>query len=178
MLGHTARLALEALDHIHARGLVAALADPSVARFIGGPDVTTVDAMHARITDLRAAPPPGVQWWNFAVRRRDDGEIIGRIEATLHDEWVEIAYLIGPAFQRRGYASEATTWLLAELAAAGVREAWATIHPDNVASRGVLFRLGFTPCAQWSTPLQSYDPGDHVFVRALAPTVPPCTSGA
>jgi RimJ/RimL family protein N-acetyltransferase len=171
LLGHTDRLLLEPFGHGHAEGMVAALADPSVARFIGGPDVTTVEALHARLDHLHAGPPPGrdERWLYFTVRRREDGAIIGRVEATRHPDWAEIAYLIGPAYQRRGYACEATAWLLAQLTAAGVREAWATIHPDNVASRGVLARLGFALRTQWSRPLGSYDPGDDVFMRPLAP---------
>lgn len=168
LAGHTERLALEPLDHDHADGLVAALRDPSVARFLGGPDVTTIEALHARIDGLHAGPRPGEVWWSFAVRRRADGVIVGRIEATSYGAWAEVAYLIGPAYQRRGFATEATGWLLAQLAAAGVREAWATIHPDNAGSRGVLARLGFTACAEWSRPLGSYDPGDEVFVRRLS----------
>jgi RimJ/RimL family protein N-acetyltransferase len=139
LIGRTDRLVLEPLSHRHAAGLVAALGHPEVHRYLGAPDVTTVEALHARI-DRVARAPAGESWINFAILRADDGAIVGRLEATSYGDWAEIAYLVGPAYQRRGYAVEATRWLIAQLASAGVREVWAAVHPDNAASCAVLAR--------------------------------------
>lgn len=166
--GRTARLVLEPLAHAHAEPLVAALGHASVSAYLGLPDVTTAAALHARIDRLaRGARRPGERWFNFAVRRADDGVVVGRIEATIYDAaWCELAYLIGPAYERRGYAREAVGWLLAGLDAAGIVEQWAAVHPANARSIAVVAALGFearaTPPAR---PLGSYDPGDMVFRR-------------
>lgn len=173
--GRTARLALEPLAHAHAEPLVAALGHASVSAYLGAPDVTTAAALHARIDRLARGPArAGERWFNFAIRRREDGVVIGRLEATTYDAgdagdagaWCELAYLIGPAFERRGYAREAVGWLLAGLDAAGVVEQWAAVHPANARSIAVVAALGFaaraTPPAR---PLGSYDPGDAVFSR-------------
>jgi RimJ/RimL family protein N-acetyltransferase len=168
LFGRTDRLVLEPLSHRHAVGLVAALGHPEVHRYLSAPDVTTVEALHARIDHLGCAPA-GEVWINFAIRRADDAAIVGRLEATSYGDWAEIAYLVGPAYQRRGYAAEATRWLIAQLAAAGVREVWAAVHPANVASRAVLARCGFERRAAMLRALGSHDAGDAVFVRIDEP---------
>ena len=161
--GRTERLALEPLGHEHADGLVAALDHPSVGAFLGGPDVTTVEALHARIDWLRDAALPGEQFLNFAIRRLADGAILGRLEATVHPTWAELAYLVGPAYQRQGYAREATRWLLSALFATGATELWAAVHPANTASLRLLAALAFSPRASTPHTLGSYDPGDLLF---------------
>jgi hypothetical protein len=70
----TARLLIEPLITTHAEELVAALDHPAVGEYIGGPDVTTVEAMVERIARLSAGPGPDWPdevWWNFVVRRAD-----------------------------------------------------------------------------------------------------------
>ena len=151
----------------HAAGLHAALDHPDVHRFLPAPDVTTVDALRARIERLTADPSPapaGERWWNFAVRLRADRTVIGRLEATTYGDWGEIAYVLGPTWWRQGLASEATMWLVRHLADHGVVELWAAVHPANTASQRLLARLGFhrVPAAR---PLASFDPGDDTFVR-------------
>jgi RimJ/RimL family protein N-acetyltransferase len=167
----TRRLSIEPLARRHAAGLVAALDDPRVGVHIGGPDVTTVAAMRRRIARLRAGPPPeraAERWWNFALRRQSDRAIIGRLEATTHGDWGEIAYVLGPAWWGQGYATEAATWLLEHMARHDVVELWAAIHPGNLASIRLVGRLGFAPAPGPARDVGSYDPGDLVFVRGGA----------
>ena len=166
----TSRLRIEPLAAGHADTLFAALDHRDVHRFLTAPDVTTADALRARIARLASAaqPPPGERWWNFAVRLRDDGAVgavIGRLEATTYGAWGEIAYVFGPRWWRRGLATEATGWLVGHLAEHGAAELWAAVHPDNTASQRLLGRLGFAAAERPGRPLGSYDPGDAVFVR-------------
>ena len=154
------RIVIVPLGHEHAEGLVAALDHPDVARFLTGPDVTTVEALHVRIDKLGVGPrDPRERWENFAILL--DGVVIGRLEASLYDDdaWAEIAYLVGPTYQRHGYAREAVRWLLDHLGC----ETWVAIHPANARSIALVEALGFvhreTPPAR---PLGSYDPGDVV----------------
>lgn len=170
----TARLALEPLAHEHAEGLVAALAGEVVGRYIGGPAVTTVEAQHERIDQLHAGPGPDwpdEHWWNFVVRRLDDGAIIGRVEGTTygeHHEWGEVAYLFDPAQWGHGYATEAMAWMLSFLRGLGAADLWAAVLPTNERSIALLARLGFDAApVPPARPLGSYDDGDLVFVSAL-----------
>jgi RimJ/RimL family protein N-acetyltransferase len=161
LVARTARLAIEPLAHAHAAALVDALAHESVAAYLPGPDVTTIEALHARI-DRLALGAPGELWLNFVIRRADDGVVIGRLEATSYGAWAEIAYLVGPAYQRRGFAREAVRWLVGQLCAAGAREIWAAVHPANAPSIALLAALGFVE-TEPVRPLGSYDSGDRVF---------------
>lgn len=170
----TERLAIEPLAPLHTGGLFAALDDPAVHRYLPRPDVTTPDALRARIERLAAGPPPptagplsptGERWWNFAVLLRADHTIIGRLEATTYGDWGEVAYVFGPRWWGQGLAAEATRWLLGHLAAHGVRELWAAVHPANQPSQKLLTRVGFAAVDELSRPLASFDPGDLAFVR-------------
>ncbi len=162
----TARLALEPLGHEHADALVAVIGDPVVGQYLGGPQVTTVAAMHDRIDQLDAGPGPDwpdERWWNFVVRRLDDGAVIGRVEGTTYGEWGELAYIFGRSSWGHGFASEATLWLIGFLRGAGAEELWAAVHPENVRSVRLLQRLGFVAMAAPGRPIGSFDDGDLVF---------------
>lgn len=165
MTHQTERLQIEPLGDKHAEGLFAALDDERVGRYLGGPAVTTLDALTERIAALlRGAPPElGEEWLNWVVKLA--GTIIGRIEATVIDERVEIAYVFGPRWWGHGYAAEATTWMMQHLRTArDVTEFWATVEPANRASRALLERLEFEQQpADAATRLSSYDPGDLIY---------------
>ena len=164
----TPRLTIEPLAALHAAGLHAALDHPDVSRFLPGPDVTTLDALLARIERVTAGPPsshPNQRWWNFAVRLAADRTIIGRLEATTYGAWGEIAYVFGPRWWGQGLASEATAWLVHHLATQGVAELWAAVHRANTRSKRLLLRSGFVAIHEPTRPLSSFDPGDAVFMR-------------
>jgi RimJ/RimL family protein N-acetyltransferase len=183
-------LLIEPLTLVHAEGLYEALDDQAVHRYLPAPEVTTLDALRARIERLAYAAPLGERWWNFAVRLADTRTIVGRLEATTYgdapleqardptpraerpsdrDPWGEIAYVFGPPWWGRGLATEATRWLVDQLAAHGVDELWAAVHPANLASQRLLARLGFARAVAPSRPLGSFDPGDLVFVKKNRP---------
>ncbi len=171
----TVRLTIEPLGHEHVEGLFAALDDDRVGTFIGGPDVTTVEALHERIDRVTAGPGPAwptEHWHNWVARRTEDGVIVGRLEATTYGEtrqtgeWAEVAYLFGPAFWGQGFATEGATWMLDHVRdELGVDESWAAVHPGNVSSVRLLERLGFEPRDTPGRPMGSYDEPDLVFVR-------------
>jgi RimJ/RimL family protein N-acetyltransferase len=177
----TRRLTIEPLDAAHAPGLLAALDDELVGRYIGGPDVTTLDALHARIRYLASIDPSqwGERWLNWVVRLDIDPDqpVIGRIEATVHLEHrsgrhiAEVAYVFGPRWGGHGYATEATAWMLDELHQRhDVDIAWATVDPGNDASLALLERLGFRDAPLPEGGLSSYGDGDRVLARPLRET--------
>jgi RimJ/RimL family protein N-acetyltransferase len=159
----TLRLTIEPLDPMHAEALFAALDDPRVTAHIAGPGVPTLDDLRRRIVRVLTGPPPGSAetWCNWVVLL--NGTVIGRLEATLHHEIAEIAYLFGPRWWGHGYATEATAWMLDEVRRMGATACWATVEPANDASIRLLARLGFTRVDPPYGALVSYDPGDLVF---------------
>ena len=165
----TERLLIEPLGPDHAEGLFAALDDPRVGVHIGGPDVTTLEALHERIERVNAGPPddwPEDRWLNWAMRRAEDGVVVGRLEATTYpDGWAEVAWVLGPAHWGAGYATEGAGWMIDHLCRElGGTEIWAAIHPSNEASIRLVERLGFErrPVPP-GRPLGSYDEVDLVF---------------
>jgi [ribosomal protein S5]-alanine N-acetyltransferase len=168
-MSSTPRLTIEPLSTDHAGGLLAALDHPSVGEFIGGPDVTTLDALIDRIERVSLGPGEQYhpeQWHNFVVMLRDDRTIIGRVEASTYDDWAEIAYVFGPQWSGRGYATEAVEWLIASLHERGVDELWAAVHPDNAPSLRLLDRVGFRVVTdEPRRDLGSFDDGDVLLTR-------------
>ncbi|WP_374673275.1 GNAT family N-acetyltransferase [Ideonella sp.] len=116
-------------------------------------------------------PADGEHWLHFLVRN-GDGDMLGRLEATVHHGIAEVAFLFGPAHWGRGYATEGLQWLHAELAwTAGVTECWAATRPANLRSRRLLLRCGYRPAeAPDGLPLYSRDPDDLVFCRTAVRT--------
>lgn len=161
--GRTARLVVEPIDQQHAAGLFAALDDERVGRFIGGPDVTTLDALRDRIRMLHAGPPADrdERWHNFVVLA--GSVVVGRVEATVHHGFAEIAYVFGPAYWGHGYAAEATAWLLDALRNDGITTFWAAVVPENQASIALLERLGFGRADASGVTLLSFDDGDLAY---------------
>jgi RimJ/RimL family protein N-acetyltransferase len=173
----TRRLLIDPRAVEHAAALCDALGDESVGRYIGGPEVTTVEAMAEQIEYVLTAPAHerGQRWLNWVVRIADvaDTPLIGRVEATVHIDRTplaaEFAYVFGPRWSGHGYATEATSWMLDELRDAhAVAVAYATVHPDNAASVRLLDRLDFVIVTDPLPTLASYDDGDLVFVKELA----------
>jgi RimJ/RimL family protein N-acetyltransferase len=142
----TGRLVLSPLRVADADELVGVLGDPALHEFIGGrPD--TPEELRRRYAAMVAGPGrPGEVWRNWVVRRRDDGAAVGTVQATLtrHGEgWrAEVAWVVGVAWQGRGYAVEAARALVGWLEAAGIGEIVAHVHPDHVASARVAAAAG------------------------------------
>ena len=138
------RLRLEPLRVDHAPAMVAVLADPSLYEFTGGspPTLSELSARYARQSAGRS-PGGSEQWLNWIVVL--DDQPIGYVQATVTGSEAEIAWVVSPAHQGRGLATEAATSMVDWLAAAGITRLVAHIHPDHPASAHVGARLGLRP---------------------------------
>ena len=141
----TARLDLTPLAPADAAEMMDVLAGDDLYRFTGG-SAPTLEALHERYTGqaLGHSADGSEAWHNWIVRTRPDGEAVGFVQATISDEGrqAEIAWLVGLAWQRRGYATEAARALVTWLDAQGVERITANVHPDHVASESVARRVG------------------------------------
>ncbi|WP_296871502.1 GNAT family N-acetyltransferase [Tibeticola sp.] len=110
------RLLIEQLRAEHLPELATQLRQPAVYEHIGG-----VPTLEDFILDRgRAIRGPGEaasneRWLNFLVRERTSSQMLGGLEATLHDSIAEVAFLFGPSFWGKGFASEALAWLHTEI---------------------------------------------------------------
>jgi len=92
------------------------------------------------------SPRPGEHWLNWVVRRRHDSVAVGTVQATVREVdgllSARLGWMIGIAWQNRGFASEAATALVRWMRWQRVDEIAANIHPEHDASAAVARRAG------------------------------------
>ena len=91
------------------------------------------------------SPDRSEPWLNWMLRRRDTGELVGTVQATVTGGAAELAWVVAVPHQGQGYAREAAIVVRDRLRDAGVARFTAHIHPDHVASAGVARALGLAP---------------------------------
>lgn len=119
--------------------------DPEVMQFMETPPHADVATTRAGIKRAAAAAESGeiVQW---AIERREDGAVIGRIVLMLAapQPRAEIGYFLAREAWGKGYAAEAQQRVIdygfGELE---LHRLEADVHPENAASLRSLERLGF-----------------------------------
>ncbi|MGK4578880.1 GNAT family N-acetyltransferase [Kitasatospora sp. HPMI-4] len=147
----TERLDLLPLRVEHAEEMAGVLGDPRLHDFTGG-EPYDPQALRARYQRLTAgSPEAGVLWLNWVLRLRDEGRLVGTVQATVDGSTAELAWVVGTPWQGRGYATEAARALLARLREQPFADAEpltgvvAHIHPDHHASAAVAAALGLRP---------------------------------
>lgn len=161
----TARLAIVPLRAAHAPLLFPLLADPSQYRYVPDAARATVAELFQRFEQLERGAPSGSseRWLNWLVQRRDDGQALGTLQATVapgRPAWIGYAFF--PPFWGQGYATEACTWLVAELPGRhGVREILASVDTRNARSIALLERLGFARVGTEAAELHGESTLDH-----------------
>jgi RimJ/RimL family protein N-acetyltransferase len=161
------RLTFEPLTVGHAQELGAVLLNEQVYQHIGGTPPSP-ERFKVGIQRVLAGPPAhrsGDEWINYVVRQSQNNAVVGRLEATTHDGIAEVAFLFGPKYWGKGYATEGLLWLhKLLLARSDCRELWATTVPANSRCQALLARCGYSLVhAERPARLVSYDDGDLVF---------------
>ena len=131
--------------------MVAVLADRALYSFYDdepSPDLAELEARYAR--QARGRSLDGTQdWHNWILRELASGEAAGFVQATVGQGDVELAWVVGTAYQGRGYATEAARAVLDAFLGGrlGVRTnvVMAHIAPGHRASETVAARLGLHP---------------------------------
>jgi RimJ/RimL family protein N-acetyltransferase len=140
-------LTLEPQTIAHAAELYAVLDDPELYVFTDdkGPASELALADRLRRLESRVSPDGAEHWLNWVVRTAE-GKIVGYVQATIGSGGeAGIAYVLGRAHWRRGYAKAACGLMLRELADTyGATTATATLDPRNAASLALLRSLGFS----------------------------------
>jgi len=146
------RVCLEPLRVEHADALAPVLDDPLLHIFIGGAPADR-DQLRARYRrQVVGRSPDGSQrWLNWLVRRREDAQALGTVQATVSENedglTAQVAWVIGTAHQGQGYAWEAAGLMVRWLRQQGVDTLVAHVHPQHDASKALAWAVGLTPTA-------------------------------
>ncbi|REE02422.1 GNAT family N-acetyltransferase [Citricoccus nitrophenolicus] len=144
------RVDLDPLTVQHAPEMLPVLADPSIYEFTGGTPPTLEQLQRLYRVQTLGHSDDNTQWWlNWVVALHDSRRAVGYVQATVErraDELeANIAWVISPAFQGRGLATEATASMIGWLMATGVDRFVAYIHPDHAASAAIARKQGLHP---------------------------------
>ena len=162
----TRRLLLRKPQMRDAEDLFAMLSDAETCRMDGNyPPYTAMD--ESFFADVRAIVADGDD--RLFAQERASGRMIAILHVMPGDRarQAEIGFVVTRANRRQGYAREAVTALLAQLAASGDFDSVkATCYADNLPSAALLRSLGFEEmtCEQPEDVLPQ-----RLFVKALAP---------
>ncbi|MEW9623117.1 GNAT family N-acetyltransferase [Rhodanobacter geophilus] len=139
----TARLRLDALREGDAEALFRYRADPDVCRYQGWRPAALADAERFIGDQSAMTEPSHGQWFQRAIRDRDDGVLIGDIGFCVADAQAEFGITLAPAAQGKGLAREALHalfgWLFGEM---GVHRVHASVDPRNAPSMALLQAMG------------------------------------
>lgn len=168
----TARLTLEPLRAVHAAMLFPVLVDPRLYAYVPDEARVTVAMLAERFAELAQGAPPEAHetWLNWVMRRRDDDAAIGTLQATVEPGgYAWIGYVLTPSAWGQGFATEACTWLVAELARRhGVRDIMGSVDVRNAKSIAVLERVGFARVATCAAELHGEATSDYRYLLSVA----------
>jgi RimJ/RimL family protein N-acetyltransferase len=136
----------------HAPEMFALLGDASLYEFTNDSPPHDIAALASRYEqwERRTSPDGSELWLNWLLKLRENGKLIGHVQASMAVPRASIAWVVGAQWQRQGYATEAATAMLAWLSQLGVHDIRASIHPSNIPSVRVAEHLGLRRTEEFS----------------------------
>lgn len=122
--------------------------DVRLHAWIGGAPCTLDELKEKYLRQSAGQSADGQQGWlNWLLRHRPDGQVIGTVQATLHQPAVdhveaELAWVVGVEHQGRGFGRESALGMVTWLREHGVDGLAAHIHPQHRSSIGIAQALG------------------------------------
>ncbi|WP_046733659.1 GNAT family N-acetyltransferase [Streptomyces humi] len=142
----TARLVLRRFGPHDAPALAAYRSDPEVSRYQSWEAPVPLATAERLVAGFAAGDPRGPGWFQYAVQLRDAPGLIGDIGVRRAEDGrqAELGFTFDPAFQGRGYATEAVTRVARSLLLEdGLHRLSADCDSRNVRSAHLLERVGF-----------------------------------
>lgn len=144
----TNRLQLSRLTTAVAADLLSYRALPAVTQYQDWEPKTIQDA-HNFINSLANVPfnKPGT-WFQFGLRLAQTGQLIGDLGVHFPADQAaqaELGITVAPAYQRQGFAREALLAVMGylfETEGVAKHRLYASVDPDNIASRSLLQAVG------------------------------------
>lgn len=164
---NTRSLTLEPQVAAHAAEMFVVLSDPAIYQYENKPppSLEWLRTRFARLETRRSADGHE-QWLNWVIRLPNSG-LIGYVQATVHSEGrAGIAYELSSAYWGRGLAREAVQGMMSELVEHyEVRSFFAVLKGENVRSRHLLERLGFSLASAEQHVKHRAEPGEILMYR-------------
>ena len=129
--------------------MVEVLDDPELHRYVGGQPLQRQELRERYERQAVGRSTDGDERWFNWIIREHSGNPVGYVQASVGvaSAVADVAWVIGPRFQRRGYAKEAASMMVSWLRSKGVITVTAHIHPDNSSSESVARAIGLAPSA-------------------------------
>ncbi|MDQ6874867.1 MAG: GNAT family N-acetyltransferase [Actinomycetota bacterium] len=123
------------------------LDDPGLHTYISGEPATATELRTRYQAWAAGGSADGLQvWLNWIVRRRDNGQAVGTVQATVSERdgalTADVAWVIGSSQQGQGYARESAQAMANWLRQEGVEVLIAYVHPEHQASMAVARAIG------------------------------------
>ena len=147
MLIGTERLVLRRFRASDAPVLAAYRSDPAVARYQSWDAPFPLEKAEVAVRNFAAGSPDRVGWFQYAVELTGERSLIGDVAVRLHDnlKQAEIGFTLAPAYQKRGFATEAVSAVLDRLfRLQGLHKVTGECDARNKPSAALMERLGFT----------------------------------
>ncbi|MEU2427440.1 GNAT family protein [Streptomyces sp. NPDC007851] len=142
----TTRLVLRGFGPRDAPALAAYRSDPDVSRYQSWGSPVPLAEAERLAAGFAAGDPRSPGWFQYAVQLRDAPGLIGDIGVCRAEDGrqAELGFTFDPAFQGRGYATEAVTRVVESLLLEeGLHRLSASCDGRNVRSAKLLERVGF-----------------------------------
>ena len=142
----TGRLQLYPMVEAYAEEMFGVLADHALYEYTGEVPPESAESLRKIYASrkTRRSPDGRELWFNWIVRERYTQRAVGYMQASVAATHADVAWVIGSAWQNRGYASEAAQavakWLTKVL---GVTFLRASIDSRHEASQRVAMKAGF-----------------------------------
>ena len=160
-------LTLEPQVAAHANEMFVVLSDPAIYEYENQPP-QSLEWLRSRFIKLetRQSSDGKERWLNWVIRL-PTSELIGYVQATLKAHGsASIAYVLSSAHWDRGLASQAVVAMISELVQSyQVRSFSAVFKRENLRSRRLLERLGFTVASSEAHIQHRIEPGEILMVR-------------
>ncbi|WP_328477018.1 GNAT family N-acetyltransferase [Actinoplanes sp. NBC_00393] len=146
MLIATERLVLRRFRASDAAVLAAYRSDPEVARYQSWDAPFPLERAELAVRNFAAGSPDQAGHFQYAIELAAEPALIGDVYVRLHDnlKQAEIGFTLAPAYQRRGYATEAVSAVLDRLfRLQGLHKVTGECDARNGPSAALFERLGF-----------------------------------
>jgi RimJ/RimL family protein N-acetyltransferase len=138
----TDRLLLTPLQVSDAAEMVVVLADPELYGFTGDSPPSLGELEHRYRAQVVGPARDNETWHNWILRLIESDASIGFVQATVIGDCAELAWVVGTAWQGKGFAIEAARAISEWLADHGTTQFTAHIHPDHAVSGRVAAAIG------------------------------------